>query len=217
MAKSAAQPALRRVPAALALIGGAALLVGGCSSSTTYGTGQAPEMAVFSELAGVGGLKKKEPITYKPRSPLVMPPEQAELRPPVDEPEVRTAQWPGSGQPNPGGNVQRPNDPHDNNARDDLTPEYVASLKPLGALSQPRSGGIDDTAERINAKYEVIGNDKARRAYRDALADAKGIGSTERRYLTDPPEKYRQPAEGAPVDPDGVTSDDGNFVTRLFR
>jgi len=221
MANSAAYRTLRRMTALTVLVGGAGLL-GGCPSPTTYGTGEAPEMAILTEAVGIGGFgEKKEPIEYKPRSPLVMPPENAGLRAPEEEAEVRTAQWPGGGQPNLEGNRRR--SPQDRNnrdiARDDLTPEYVASLEPLGALSRGRTTrGVDDRNEVINSKYVTQRDRAAGREVKKALNAANGVGVGERRYLTDPPEKYREPAPNAPVDPEGITTEKkGNFFTRLFN
>ncbi|MBZ8133479.1 hypothetical protein CLD20_09390 [Afifella sp. IM 167] len=222
MANSAAHLALRRVTAISVLVGSAGLL-GGCPAATTYGTGEAPEMAIFSEVAGIGGFaKKQEHIEYKPRSPLVMPPENAGLRAPEEGADVRTAQWPGGGETKPVG--IRAESPQDRNgrdiARDDLTPEYVASLKPLGALSRGRTGpaNTSDRNEVINSKYVTQRDRAAGRDVQKALNESKGIGITERRYLTDPPGKYRQPAPNAPVDPENRTEKkEGNFFTRLFR
>ena len=71
--------------------------LGGCGSSTTYGTGQAPEMAVFSEMTGglTGGKKNQEPINYQPRAPLVMPPD-GQLQQPIETASAEGGPWPST-------------------------------------------------------------------------------------------------------------------------
>ena len=66
------------LPARFWSIALAALLpLAGCSMTSTYGTGEAPEMALFREMIGrlLDKNKKKPPIDYQPRAPLVMPPD----------------------------------------------------------------------------------------------------------------------------------------------
>ncbi|MBK1622784.1 hypothetical protein [Afifella marina] len=217
MAKSAAETAKRLVPASIALAMGA-MLLGGCPGRT-YGTGEAPEMAIFSEVAAVGNLggKEKKPIDYRPRSPLVMPP-SAELRPPEPEAGVRTANWPTGPQPNASAVALNPADPDNNIARDDMSPEYVSSLKPLSGMARKRQPGEREDDAEIGVKYDLVRNRQAAKDVKEKMAEAKGIGITERRYLTDPPEAYREPAETAPVDPEATgEKKKGNFFTRMFK
>ena len=107
--------------------------LGGCLSGTTYGTGQMPELAVFSEMTGglTGRNKKKEPINYQPRAPLVMPPD-GQLQQPVQTASTQGGQWPASS--NNDGTGDRGTGPDDENARDDITPEYNRRLRPIAAL-----------------------------------------------------------------------------------
>jgi len=51
------------------------LALGGCGMGTsTYGTGEMPEVAMFREMTGglMNKNQKKGPIEYQPRAPLVM-------------------------------------------------------------------------------------------------------------------------------------------------
>ena len=66
-------------------------------ATSTYGTGEAPEMALFREMTG--GLldsEQEEPIEYQPRAPLVMPPRpRGALPPPGRDRRPRPiADWP---------------------------------------------------------------------------------------------------------------------------
>jgi hypothetical protein len=199
--------------AALVLAGLCAGL-SGCTS--TYGTGQAPEMALFSEMTG--GLldrEKKEPIEYQPRAPLVMPPTAGALPPPVESAEVAAAgNWP-----------QDPDElARELDARDDEDPLYGGSqaeyerLKPLVAAlpnRQPRPttpvGGSDD---RNDQALDIVHSGAQQEEFKQALAEAEGLTRTERRYLTDPPQEYRQPASTAPTEFEEVKKKKGFFLTR---
>ena len=73
--------------------------LGGCGMATsTYGTGEMPEVAMFREVTG-GLLNKKNPkapIEYQPRAPLVMPAatEAETLPPPAEAAAAATPDWP---------------------------------------------------------------------------------------------------------------------------
>jgi hypothetical protein len=195
------------------------LLVGLCAGlagcTSTYGTGQAPEMALFTEMTG--GLldrEKKEPIEYQPRAPLVMPPAAGALPPPVQTAEAVAANW--------------PQDPdalaRELDARDDEDALYGGSqaeyrrLKPLAAAlpnRQPRPtsevGGSDD---RYDQAYDIVHSGAQQDEFKQAVADAEGFTRTERRFLTDPPQEYRQPASTAPTEFEEVEKKKGFFLTR---
>ena len=195
--------------------------LGGCISSTTYGTGQAPELAVFSEMTGglAGGNKNEEPINYQPRAPLVMPPD-GQLRQPIETASAEGGPWPAASDADAVG--YGGTGPDDEVARDDITPEYVRRLRPLAGLapasSDDRVGSSSDSQDRINRKYETLKNPDQLKQFRADLAEAKGLTTTERRYLTDPPEGYRTPAESAPTKFDEIDKKGKkkNFFARLW-
>jgi hypothetical protein len=173
-------------------------------------------MALFSEMTG--GLldrEKKEPIEYQPRAPLVMPPTAGALPPPVESAEVAAAgNWP-----------QDPDElARELDARDDEDPLYGGSqaeyerLKPLVAAlpnRQPRPtspvGGSDD---RNDQALDIVHSGAQQEEFKQALAEAEGLTRTERRYLTDPPQEYRQPAATAPTEFEEVKKKKGFFLTR---
>ena len=195
--------------------------LGGCISSTTYGTGQAPELAVFSEMTGglAGGNKNKEPINYQPRAPLVMPPD-GQLRQPMETASAEGGPWPTAADADALGNLGSGDD--DDVARNDITPEYVRRLRPLAGLLPASSGDPtysgNDSQDRINRKYETLKNPDQLKQFRADLAEAKGLTSTRRRWLTDPPEGYRTPAESAPTKFDEIDKKGKkkNFFARLW-
>jgi type IV secretory pathway VirB10-like protein len=199
MRRSAATRAWSRsTPLAAALL--AASAAGGCMSTSTYGTGESPELAIFREVAGgipLVGVKKKEKIEYQPRAPLVRPPSAGALAPPVETAAVANPQWPEQA---------KDDEPRykEGELRDEVSPAEYRRLKPLAALNRPRSAGPGPDSELQNAAYDIIGKKKQQEEVRAAMADAEGFGRTERRYLTDLPEALREPAPTAPVNPEPV-------------
>ena len=193
--------------------------LGGCISSTTYGTGQAPEMAVFSEMTGglAGGNKNKEPINYQPRAPLVMPP-NGQLQQPIETTSTEGGPWPTTTDEDAVGD--RGTGPDDENARDDITPEYVRRLRPIAGLipAATDDDGLDSN-DRDKMPLETIKNLDQRKKFSADLAEAKGLNTTKRRYLTDPPEGYRTPSETSPTEFDKIDKKGEkkkNFFTRLW-
>jgi len=193
--------------------------LGGCNSWTTYGTGQAPELAVFSEVTGglTGANKNKEPINYQPRAPLVMPPD-GQLQRPIETASTEGGPWPSTS--DAASDLAAGDD--DDIARNDITPEYARRLRPLAGLLPARSddgtGSVNDSRERINRKYETIRNPDQGKKFKADLDEAKGLKTTKRRYLTDLPDGYRTPAESAPTEFEEIDKKGKkkNFFTRLW-
>jgi hypothetical protein len=199
------RPAISSLPL-LALI--AAGAVGGCSK--TYGTGQAPEMALFSEVTGgLVGKGAKQSIEYQPRAPLVMPPAAGQLPAPVETAEAARADW--------------PLDPDQNVATrtygEDYDPQSeYERLKPLAGL-MPESRVKTDTSDDDFQARDIIRSKQQRQQFQTALAEAKGYGRTERKYLTEPPTAYRAPAETAPTEFEDIKAGGGGggFLKWIFR
>ncbi len=191
-----------------------ALVAAGCSP-TTYGTGEAPEMAIFGEVTGnITGRSGKQPIDYKPRAPLVVPP-QNQLRAPVQTAAATTPNWPQD--PDQRVRGDRAADPGRPGAVDDMSPEYVARLKPLAELNRDRPRVDEPRAGSENAPRELIVNRNQRTTFQAAVADAEGTSTTERRFLTDPPQEYRQPSATAQQEFQDIQPKKQGFFSRLFN
>ena len=198
------------------IVAGAALLtfgtaLGGCINTATYGTGESPEMSVVKGatkgLTGFG--KKKEEIDYTPRAPLVMPPE-SNLRDPVASAAEADPDWPGQSQ------RAKVEDPLGPTSRDNK--EYRDSLQPIRSTEDPRSAGYDPEKDIARANVDYIRQREARKEFKKALADADVYNNAEgRRYLTDPPEAYREPAESAPKEFDDIKASEGAGFGKLFN
>lgn len=191
------------------LIAGLAVppVLAGCSMTSTYGTGQAPEMALFREVSGglLNKNEKKEPIEYQPRAPLVLPPsataEAAQLPPPAETASSASPDWPVSPD-DVVADVDARNE--DDNPFNDVSQAEYRRLRPLSGVF-PEQATVDrPTYDQDSGKTEyynsIVRSNRQRDEFRQALADAKGYGSRggERRYLTDPPLTYREPVAEAP-------------------
>jgi len=203
-----------RVAAGTALlICGAALA--GCMNTATYGTGEAPELTVIKGatggLTGLSGNGKSE-IDYKPRAPLVMPPE-TNLRPPVLAAAEADPNWPVE----PGAAGTETEDPLGATSRDD--PAYRHRLKPIaGTLpADQRPASYDMEKDVARAHVDSIREREARKKFKAALADAEGYNGEGRRYLTDPPEAYREPADTAPQEFEEIEPSKGSGFAKLFN
>lgn len=207
-------PRIGRVAARAALlVSGMALA--GCINTATYGTGEAPELTVIKGatggLTGMSG-KGKDEIDYKPRAPLVMPPEK-NLRPPVVAAAEADPDWPVEADAS--GTEQE--DPLGETSRDD--PAYRHSLKPIaGALpADQRPASYDMEKDSARAHVDAINEREARKKFAAALADAEGYNGEGRRYLTDPPEAYREPADTAPQEFEEIEPSKGSGFAKLFN
>jgi hypothetical protein len=193
----------------------APVLLPGCMKTATYGTGQAPEMALFREVTG-GLLSRdgKEQIAYQPRAPLVMPPSAGQLPPPVESASAANPEWPQD----PDRMASAGSDFGDENPADDIGPDEYRRLRPLAGVFPERRREDEVVAGEARGyqseNYALVNSRDKRRAFQQALAEAEGYGRTERRFLTDPPSTYREPAPTAPTTFEGVEENKGFFLTR---
>lgn len=203
----------------LCVIAGSATLAGllaGCGS-TTYGTGQAAEVAVFKELSGsfaILGGKKESNIEYGPRAPLVMPP-QTDLRPPI-EAAAEDPNWP---QPPAEDEKVDYSSNEIRTSNDRLSQEEVDRQRALGALlpkpdSSERFSENDNDSLRLDPKTVS----KQREEFQQALAAENTVG-TERKYLTQPPDTVREPSPDAPTEFEDieVRGQKSNLFGRFFK
>jgi len=198
--------AFSSAPSAAALLT-VAVALGGCETTSTYGTGESPELAILREVTGGLGAPKPEPIDYQPRAPLVLPPSTAQLPAPVETAETADAQWPGASDAPSGSRFgsEKPGD--------DISQEDYRRLKPLARMADARRSLPNDDD---NPVYDIFDNRNARDEFKAAIDDAEGVGRTGRRYLTDPPEAMREPAATAPVEFEEIEKKRTGFLSRLL-
>jgi hypothetical protein len=187
--------------------------LGGCGA--TYGTGESPEMQLFSEMTG-GMLDrdKKEPIDYNPRAPLVMPPTETAaagaLPPPIETASAANANWPMDPDEVSAGSAAQ----EDDNPLNDVSQAEYRRLLPLAGALPSHTHRWDDNNMDDEAR-DIINSSEQQAAVRRAMNEAEGFTRTERRYLTDPPLDYREPSATAPVG-EAATPKKRNFLARWF-
>ncbi len=190
-------------------------LAGGCISTTTYGTGESPELAVFREIGGgifggVLGKSESDPIRYEQRAPIVSPPE-ANLPEPAEQVAAVNPDWPDD-----------PDKRKRAELSDEVTPDYYKRVSPLARLTQnrggPRCSPEDKDCDGFVSPAEANAYQAGHKKFAAAVADVEGLNMEERKYLTDPPDEFRQPAETAPIEFDDIKRKKKGFLGAwLFR
>jgi hypothetical protein len=177
------------------------LFVAGCMSSPTYGTGKQSSTQLMEDLSGAMTLrpKKNGNIDYEPRPDLVRPTKGASTDLPQPQQKIASA-----------GNPDWPESPEQQRARlkseidanrDD--PNYVSPIE--GARAAPGSGvqgGLNspralDSGKRAGDTYD---SPEQRAKFNAKLAESRQGSATTRKYLSEPPLTYRQPAATAATD-----------------
>jgi hypothetical protein len=161
------------------LLGMAALALGGCVSSPTYGTGRSSGAQLADDLGNIisVGPKTKEKIDYAPRPDLVRPAAGEGLPAPQDSAiDVASANWPES--------------PEQRRAR--LRAEATAGQNDPNFVSKIKNDGFGvQTAALTPAEQQA--------KFRAARKSNTAGSPNKRAYLSEPPLEYRDPAASAEV------------------
>jgi hypothetical protein len=199
---------------AVAALAVSAASLGGCMSTSTYGTGSSPEMAILDEISGGLTAKKKASIDYQPRAPLVLPP-STQLREPAQSAAASNAAWPSDPDQRVAGSSNF--DP-ETNPEGRFTQADSARVAPLAGVMTGRGNAQERRLrdpERDKA-MDVVHRQNMNKEFKAALDEKNGVGVTERRYLTDPPEAYREPAGTAPTEFAEIEKKKKGFFSRMF-
>lgn len=183
------------------------MLLSGCMGSPTYGTGTPSDVQLFEDVTGMLSLapKNDEQIAYKPRPELVKPASTDVL--PAPQENVATAAnpaWPESPEQRRTRLRAEATAGRDNPDFEPLIDNDVASVAPR---SQPRNHRWEDVAASTSPAQ--------REEFNRRVAVAKQGSPTARRYLSEPPLDYRQPAATAPAD--DIGEDEWTKEKRLKR
>lgn len=180
-----------------------ALALAGCVSSPTYGTDKTATEQLVGDLSNAFSLAppKREPIDYKPRPELVKPaPGQKGSLPQPQDPITKTAsaEWPESPEERRARlraeATERRDDPN-------FEPQIVDDVQtdPAAIRKAMRESG-SDRPPRWTPEDSGSGARARRAEINRKLAESRQGDPTTRRYLSDPPLVYRQPADSAPTD-----------------
>ena len=202
-------PNRSRILAALS----AALLAGGCSGGTLDDAAEFVGSTIEEPLLAIGlATEERDPIDYRPRSPLVMP-STAELPGPQEDADMAVAspEW--------------PNDPdvlaarleeeqkqrelealqrNELNNDQTLTPQELDEWTRQAGFRTGRTQPVQPVGPEHGEDYLLAPDELKNRR----LAEEGGYQEPERRTLTDPPEGYRLPSPGAPMPGEGEEGED---------
>jgi len=187
-------------------LGSVSSVLSGCNLGPTYGTGKTAGQQLMDDVSSVASLrpaKSSTQVETRPRPELVPP--AADMRTALPPPQTSvassgTSAWPES----PEERRQR--------LRDEATanqdnPNYVSPIKPEVAGYSRERNRTDLTRsgnERVPVVTRLEGK-KQRAAYKKQRQEIGGGNATQRKYLSEPPLVYRQPAETAPVNDTGIS------------
>jgi hypothetical protein len=178
------------------MLAASGLALSGCLAGPTYGTGKGAHEQLLEDVTGVlsvGPSDDKEPIEYNPRPEIVKPPTTAVL-PPPQEP-IATA-----------GNPAWPESPEERRAR--IRAEATAKRDEPGFRPAIVAGSGSSTPAQTRRAtkgddLDIYGNvqsvEAQRAEFNRRLALSQQGSPTTRRFLSEPPLDYRQPAATAPV------------------
>lgn len=188
--------------------GGAVLLVSGLAVSgcvgmaPTYGTGKHADEQLMEDVTSMFSIapQKREQIDYKPRPELVKPAEgTAAAALPAPQDNIVTASADGSAWPE---------SPEQRRARIRKTAtenQDNINFEPEVAVSstdRPSRGGTvrATRGDDVNLDGSSVSTQKQREDFNRRLAQNNQGSPTNRRYLSEPPLEYRQPADTAKQD-----------------
>lgn len=180
-------------------IAAAATALAGCMGPT-YGTGKTQGEQLFDDLDSIiplGGGDDAKPISYSPRPELVKPKSLSSLPAPeaesadvgVDSPEARRERLKADAARADAG---APVTPELAEAREDMVAK--GRVRPLS----PRENALEKGGFPLTPQELREGSAE----YKKKMAEQQ-LSPTQRKYLSEPPVAYRQPASTAPVGQQG--------------
>lgn len=172
--------------AAFAVLSASVVALAGCKGAT-YGTGKTSEQQLLEDVTGILSLgpKEKQVIDYKPRPTLVKPATTAVLPTPqesIASSEVNPA-WPESPEQRLA-RIRAEATEHQND------PSYRSPVV--------RDVKVTEGPEELQDFSQLSPEEQRAEVLRRRQMTKQG-DPTQRRYLSDPPLTYRQPADSAPV------------------
>lgn len=208
----------------------ALMMLAGCVTSPTYGTGKRADQQLLEDVTGILDLSpaRSERIEYKPRAPLVTPAEMAALPAPQDRAAASSDAWPESpeemraryrdeataNRDNPGyrprirgpqvadGRSAAMADRNNAHAPEIIVDDAGSRERASRRESAPVSRAQYDRNPQM-AEREIDAN-SAREDFNRRLAASRQGSPETRNYLSEPPLDYRAPAETAPVNDIGI-------------
>jgi hypothetical protein len=179
----------------VAAAGAACLLAAGCTGAPTYGTGTPADKQLLDDVTGMItlGPKEKPHVDHRPRPKLVRPAKSEVAVLPPPQSDVATSsnpQWPES----PEARRQRLRMEATANQGNSSYEPQIEGPTP----SAPKVGVIRSRGEPVYITGGGPGYSRDQSAeFKRRMAINKQGSPTDRRYLSEPPLTYRQPAATA--------------------
>ncbi|MCF7643927.1 hypothetical protein KQ944_04265 [Bacillus subtilis] len=176
----------------------ASLGLAGCVSDPTYGTGKSASSQLLDDVSSIAtiGPKRNTGIEYKPRPDLVKPVagQKENLPQPQDSvARVGDPSWPESPEQRRKrlrGEIEANRD--NPNFVSPIAPDSPSDFTPRRQILPSGSSRREDYASR-----DSVLDPQAMAAAKQAQKDRSGGTATQRKYLSEPPISYRQPAASA--------------------
>lgn len=181
----------------------AGLMLTGCGvSGPTYGTDKTTTQQLLDDVSNLASIKpsnNNSRVNTKPRPDLVRPAPGAKAslpQPQANVAQVGTPDWPESPE-------QRRQRLRDEATANQDNPNYVSPIVSDGG-GKSTATGTTDWLDGIHRNEEPRANAKQQRAeYQRRKQENSGGSATNRKYLSEPPLAYREPANSAPVGDQG--------------
>ena len=173
-----------------------AVLVSGCMSSPTYGTGKTANAQLLEDLTSIvstdsfTGQGSRAEIAYTPRGELVRPASMEIL--PEPQQDIASAE-----------NPAWPESPEQRRAR--LRAEATENRDNPNYRPAIRQGGAETDRSHIAGGHsrggvpEELNEAQQRVAFQQRLRESRQGDANNRRYLSEPPTEYRVPSATAPA------------------
>lgn len=177
-------------------------LLAGCISDPTYGTGKSQSVQLTEDLTGMLSLapKQRDAIAYQPRPDLVRPAPGAEKVLPAPQQSVATLdnpEWVESPEQKRARLKKEITENRDN-------PDFDSPIQGQIATARSNVGVSDIDSPRAHDAGRIKGDQSSNAATREAakrkLAEQRQGSPTTRKYLSEPPLTYREPAATAATD-----------------
>ena len=181
------------------------MLVGalaGCTGTSTYGTGVTQEAQLLedvSSIAMLGSKKEKRSIDYTSRPKLVKPPKVASLPSPAEKVESESGYFPTNPEEKRKTTLARIAEAEKNG---EALPEDVLAARRESARigNANRTRGLTPADDKYIDPTTPDQHRAARAEFIKRRAEVRGIsGAAPRKYLTEPPQKYRTPEQTAAI------------------
>ena len=191
-----------RVAATAGTLMAVVFLASGCLGPT-YGTDKSSTEQLMDDLGNIVSVKPKQgpAIAYQPRPGIVKPPQTASLPTPQQSVSKNNPNW-----------VEPPEATRERliaeAAAHENEPGYRSPLatRTTGAGTPPTKLGR--AGDGPPSPLETASYDRQSREFKENLKIQRGSYSDRRRFLSDPPLTYRQPADTAPVGDPGESERD---------